>query len=247
MNDYIPGDTFTLEDIMREFGSGSSVPEQEEPPAPPAPEPEEPPAPPEPENEAEPDLSWLDEPPPYEPPWPPRPIEEPVKRKKPREQRESQQKPADYPALAALHGLFVFLKGVAPALRRRSLRGGGTGGIRRVDDGRRRQKRGAAVAAGDGAVLVFLSAMRAFHLKIPPDTFLRQLYHNRAPLTIKRTRTSYNVYRSLTILFCKRSLLREPGAVLLNKRFYLLHGQHLPAGDELAVEHQRRRAHNAQA
>ena len=86
MNDYIPGDTFTLEDIMREFGSGSSVPEPEEPETPPAPEPE-------PEPEAEPDLSWLDEPPPYEPPWPPRPIEEPVKRKKPREQRERRRKP----------------------------------------------------------------------------------------------------------------------------------------------------------
>ena len=91
MNDYIPGDSFTLEDIMREFGSGSSVPEPEEPPAPPAPEPEEPPAAP--EDEAEPDLSWLDEPPPYEPPWPPRPIEEPVKRKKPREQREHKPRP----------------------------------------------------------------------------------------------------------------------------------------------------------
>ena len=86
MNDYIPGDTFTLEDIMREFGSGSSVPEPAEPEAPPAPEPE--PAP-----EAEPDLSWLDEPPAYEPPWPPKPIEEPVKRKKPREQRERRRKP----------------------------------------------------------------------------------------------------------------------------------------------------------
>ena len=86
MNDYIPGDTFTLEDIMREFGSGSSVPEPEEPEAPPAPEPE-------PSPEPEPDLSWLDEPPPYEPPWPPKPIEEPVKRKKPREQRERKRKP----------------------------------------------------------------------------------------------------------------------------------------------------------
>ena len=90
MNDYIPGDTFTLEDIMREFGSGSGVPEPEpkpeEQPAPPVPEPE-------PEAEAEPDMSWLDEPPEYDPPWPPRPIEEPVRWKKPREKREPKRKP----------------------------------------------------------------------------------------------------------------------------------------------------------
>ena len=90
MNDYIPGDTFTLEDIIREFGSGTDVPEPE-------PKPEKPPeAPaPEPEAEAEPDMSWLDEPPEYDPPWPPRPIEEPVKarRKQPREQHERQKKP----------------------------------------------------------------------------------------------------------------------------------------------------------
>lgn len=90
MNDYIPGDSFTLEDIMREFGSGSGVPEPEprpeEQPAPPMPEPE-------PEAESEPDMSWLDEPPEYDPPWPPRPIEEPVKRKKPREKREQKRKP----------------------------------------------------------------------------------------------------------------------------------------------------------
>ena len=39
MNDYIPGDSFTLEDIMREFGSGSETPEpeprrEEKPPVP---------------------------------------------------------------------------------------------------------------------------------------------------------------------------------------------------------------------
>ena len=88
MNDYIPGDTFTLEDIMREFGSGAGVPEPE-----PAPE-EKPPVPePEPEAASEPDMSWLDEPPEYDPPWPPRPIEEPVRRKKPREKREHRKRP----------------------------------------------------------------------------------------------------------------------------------------------------------
>lgn len=88
MNDYIPGDSFTLEDIMREFGSGAETPEPE-----PRPE-EKPPVPePEPEAEAEPDMSWLDEPPEYDPPWPPRPIEEPVKRKKPREKREQKRTP----------------------------------------------------------------------------------------------------------------------------------------------------------
>ena len=34
MNDYIPGDTFTLEDIMREFGSQPGVPEPESKPEP---------------------------------------------------------------------------------------------------------------------------------------------------------------------------------------------------------------------
>ena len=90
MNDYIPGNSFTLEDIMREFGSGTETPEPEPRPEekPPVPEPE-----PEPETEAEPDMSWLDEPPEYDPPWPPRPIEEPVKRKKPRPKGERKQKP----------------------------------------------------------------------------------------------------------------------------------------------------------
>ena len=86
MNDYLPGDSFSLEDIMREFGAGADVPAPE-------PKPEEPPVMQEPEAEAEPDMSWLDEPPEYDPPWPPRPIEEPVKRKKSRPRGERQKKP----------------------------------------------------------------------------------------------------------------------------------------------------------
>ena len=96
MNDYIPGDTFTLEDIIKEFGSGSAPePKPEEKPTAPAPEPKPEAPAPEPEIESEPDMSWLDEPPEYDPPWPPRPIEEPVKnrRRKSRAEGERKRKP----------------------------------------------------------------------------------------------------------------------------------------------------------